>query len=113
MTAQRTTSSVTAGHTWGDLAAAAGVSPEEAHYMLWNASAFPFDYPRAIYEQLRHAVRHKVCIDLLPSRYEAQLEDRYADSLYGPAHDPENYWRGAPTNCYPRTKYDRHGRRIR
>lgn len=98
--------------TWGDLAAAAGAPKDQAEYLLWNATAFPFDYPRAIFEQIRHALRHKVCIDLLPSAYEERLEGEYAGSLYGPGRDKENYWRGAPTNCFPRSKYDRYGRRI-
>ncbi len=100
------------GTTWLDLARAAGVSdPAQADYLLWNATAFPFDYPRAIFEQLRHALRHLECIDLLPNDYDMRVEAECEGSMHGPAHYGY-YRRGEPTNCYPREVYDRAGRRI-
>lgn len=50
--------------TWTELAMAAGAgNEEEAEFLLWSASAFPFAPVRTIWYQLRHAVRHRTCID--------------------------------------------------
>lgn len=51
-------------HTWIDLAKAAGAeSDEAAELLLWSGSAFPFASPRHVYEQIRHSVRHRLCVD--------------------------------------------------
>ena len=53
-------------HTWNDLAAAAVGRPltdDEAGFLLWGASAFPFAPPRVVYEQIRHSYRHGDCCD--------------------------------------------------
>lgn len=48
---------------WDEFAMAAGArSPEEASLLLWSGTAFPFARPRTIWYQLRHVVRHKVCL---------------------------------------------------
>lgn len=50
--------------TWTDLALAAGATTDdEADFLLWSATAFPFAKPRTVWYQLRHAVRHKICTD--------------------------------------------------
>lgn len=50
--------------TWTELAMAAGAgNEEEEEFLLWSASAFPFAPVRTIWYQLRHAVRHRTCID--------------------------------------------------
>lgn len=38
-------------------------SDEEAELLLWAGTAFPFVPPRALWYQLRHTLRHQVCLD--------------------------------------------------
>jgi hypothetical protein len=50
--------------TFTELAIAAGAEDEtEAEFLLWSATAFPFCSLRTTWYQLRHAVRHKICVD--------------------------------------------------
>lgn len=41
----------------------AALTGEEANFLLWSASAYPFAPLRAVWYQLRHSLRHRVCID--------------------------------------------------
>ena len=55
--------------TWKELALAAGAqSDEEADYLLWAGSCFPFGTPCMVWYQLRHTIRHKVCVDQIEAR---------------------------------------------
>ena len=50
--------------TWTEMALAAGAKDEkEADMLLWTGSAFPFARPRTIWYQLRHTIRHRICLD--------------------------------------------------
>lgn len=50
--------------TWLQLARAAGAtSDQEADWLLWSGSAFPFAPIRTVWYQLRHVVRHRICTD--------------------------------------------------
>jgi hypothetical protein len=50
--------------TFIELALAAGAAnEEEAEFLLWSGTAFPFVGPRTLWYQLRHVVRHKICAD--------------------------------------------------
>ena len=47
-----------------DLAKLAGAkSDEEADHLLWSGTAFPFVGVRVLWYQLRHALRHRICVD--------------------------------------------------
>lgn len=50
--------------TFIEMAMVAGASDEkEADLLLWAGTAFPFAPLRTLWYQLRHAVRHKICVD--------------------------------------------------
>lgn len=50
--------------TWLDFAKAAGATTEEeADLLLWCGTAFPFASIRTIWYQLRHVIRHRMCLD--------------------------------------------------
>ena len=50
--------------TWNELAKAAGAATDkEADFVLWSGTAFPFARVRTVWYQLRHVIRHKVCLD--------------------------------------------------
>lgn len=38
---------------------ATGESQDQAMWLLWNATSFPFDGLRVVFYQLRHVVRHR------------------------------------------------------
>lgn len=50
--------------TFNEMAIVAGAKDEaEAEILLWGGTAFPFAPLRTVWYQLKHAVRHKVCVD--------------------------------------------------
>lgn len=51
-------------HTWFDVGRLAGTrSDAESDFLLWSSTAFPFAGVRRTWYQLRHAMRHRTCVD--------------------------------------------------